>query len=93
MSAVEIKLRVHFELRSVEPLTAAQIAQRIGNPTGSVQNKLNELLAEGYIKRRRSEQCNRPYVYYRADRPWPEDIVAQETRNVLQRMAARAMQH
>lgn len=93
MSILEIKLRVHFELRSVEPLTAAQIAQRIDANPGSVQNKLNELLAEGYIKRRRTEQCNRPYVYQRADRPWPEDIVAQECRQVLQRMAARAMQH
>lgn len=93
MSSLEIKLRVHFELRSVEPLTAAQIAQRIDSPLGSVRNKLSELEAEGYIKKRRSEQCNRPYVYQRADRPWPEDAIAMETRHVLQRMAARAMQH
>lgn len=93
MSAIEIKLRVHFELRSVEPLTASQIAQRIGHPTGSVQNVLVHLLAEGFIKRRRSADCMRPYVYIRADREWPADIAARECRQELQRVAVRAMQH
>lgn len=93
MSNIEIKLRVHFELRSVEPLTAKQIAERIDSPVGSVQNKLSELQAEGYVEKRRSEQCNRPYVYQRAGREWPNDAIAKETRYVLQRMAARALQH
>lgn len=91
--SLEIKLRVHFEMRSVEPLTAAQIAQRLDAPIGCVRNKLAELKAEGYIKMRRSQQCNKPYVYTRADKPWPEDIAAQECRQALQRMAREAMQH
>lgn len=93
MSAVEIAIRVHFEMRSVEPLTCKQIAQRLGWPVDTVQKKLNDLLVQSYIKRRRSHDCNRPYVYTRADVPWPDDIAVQDARAELQRMAARAMQH
>jgi predicted transcriptional regulator len=93
VSNLEIKLRVHFELRSVEPLTCKQIAARLNSPRASVENKLRELLVEGVIKHRRSEQCNRPMVYIKADREWPEDTAAQAVRHEMQRVAARAMQH
>ena len=92
MSSIEIKLRVHFEAHPGEPLTAAQLAQRLGLTSAGVQYKLSELAAEGFVKRRRSHQCMRPYIWIRADQPWPDDtaVIARAT---AQRISARAAQH
>ena len=77
MSSIEIKIRVHFERFPNDPLTAKQIAQRVGVSEQGAQYKLSELLAEGYVQRRRSLQCMRPYVWIRADQQWPSDISVQ----------------
>jgi predicted ArsR family transcriptional regulator len=92
VSAIEIKLRVHFEAHPSEPLTAAQLAQRLSLSVQSVQYKLAELAAEGFVKRKRSHQCMRPYVWIRADQAWPDDtaVIARAT---AQRISARAAQH
>ena len=77
MSAIEIKLRVHFEAHPAEPLTAAQLAQRLDIPEKSLQRTLLELHAEGFLKRKRSLRCMRPYVWIRADQAWPGTVSVQ----------------
>ena len=77
MSSIEIKLRVHFEAHPSDPLTAAQLAQRLGINEKSMQHTLAQLAAEGYVKRRRSLRCMRPYVWIRGDQQWPGESAAQ----------------
>lgn len=88
MSGVEAALRALFE-RGADPLTAKQLAQRIGCRSETAHFKCAELVAEGYLKRRYAVTWRQAWEYQRADAPWPDNTLATQA-SEQKRLAKRA---